>query len=158
MQEVKYTAKSLGLLEDPNVVVRVEWDNCRKTVTECRLRELPKVARREKLTFNSVKRCEANGVEASVFPVLVARTRRAAKAMSEATGFDITKGDGKSCGRQSIASNLGWELVGMGIQPQELKLKWMVGSKPKRAYKASLDAPEPKSYPIIIRDADITVA
>ncbi len=136
-----YTVNSMGLSRAQEAMAILRFKG--GPVVQALIMDLPAIVREKGLRTTKVMSCEVEGIPTAVFPVVAARSRRAAAALSVITKTPITKGDGASCWSQDQAYEIARSVKLMGVPTKELRMEWMVG-KPK----AQLYTPKLKDYPL----------
>jgi hypothetical protein len=121
-----YKVSDRNLVSSPETVVCLRWSDGKENSVA--LKDMPAFLRVAGRTGEWPVRTETEeGLKTGVFPVIVARTEKAAAIMTGKLGYCIAVEDGVSLSTQNQARALAESLKGLGLSMDELVMEWRIG-------------------------------
>jgi len=121
-----YKVSDRNLVSSPSTVVCLRWADGKENAVS--LGDLPNFLRVAGRTGEWPVRTETeDGLKTGVFPVIVARTEKAAAIMTGKLGYCIDVEDGVSLSTQNQARALAEALKALGLSMDELTMEWRIG-------------------------------
>jgi hypothetical protein len=141
-----YRTSTEGLTSAPEALVTFRINGVPVTML---LGDMAKWMKENKLTHETIRDARVNGIETGIFPVIKAKTEKAAEALSSVLKSKTKKpdvdttvpvGDGWRFTKQSWARDIYVEIRNLGVGLDELVMEWQLG-QPKGASAKQLQLP-----------------
>lgn len=145
-----YRASTQGLTSAPEALVTFKING---VPVALQLGDIARWLKENKLTRETIRDARVNGIETGIFPVIEAKTEKAATILTGVLKSKIRKpdvdcnvpvGDGWSFNTQAWARDTLDEILKLGVQLDELALEWRLGKPkhPQAQLKLPLDKPK----------------